>query len=319
MKRRGQVRSTAREPYFAERRLRGKDDRPPTDSRPVGFFLPFFSRLGVGSEMRFCRMVLLLLVAAPAWAGGRERRLASLLPSHSEIVTALGARTALVAVSDSEHPGDFPGLPRAGALEPRWEVLMALRPDLVLADSAHERFAADFKRFHLPVLFLPATHAKSIEDVFELIRVLGDAIERGPQAAALLSALRERLARLDARPLPAHRPRVYFEIWPRPLQSVGAASFQGQLLKRAGFDNIVPDTTNEMPLLSSEWIVKSRPDVVFHTGVEGAEDLGSRPGWKDLPAVRSGRVIRVDADLISRAGPRVVEALAYLMDEAARP
>ena len=266
--------------------------------------------------MRFIRAIAVLLVAAPLWAGGRERRLVSLLPSHSEIVTALGARTALVAVSDSEHPGDFPGLPRAGALEPRWEVLMALRPDLVLADSSHERFAADFQRYRLPVLFLPATHAKSVEDVFGLIRKVGDAIDRAPQAAALVSNLKERLAPLDARPRPAHRPRVYFEIWPRPLQSVGAASFQGQLLTRAGFDNIVPDTTNEMPLISSEWVVKNRPEVVFHTGVEGAGDLGSRPGWKDLPAVRSGRVIRVDADLFSRAGPRVVEALAYLMDVA---
>ncbi|HNF59084.1 MAG TPA: ABC transporter substrate-binding protein, partial [Elusimicrobiota bacterium] len=65
-----------------------------------------------------------------------------------------------------------------------------------------------------------------------------------------------------------------------------------------------------------EWVVKNRPEVVFHTAVEGAADLSSRPGWKDLPAVRSGRVIRVDADLFSRAGPRVVEALAYLMDVA---
>ncbi|HNA61425.1 MAG TPA: helical backbone metal receptor, partial [Elusimicrobiota bacterium] len=175
--------------------------------------------------MRFIRAIAVFLVAAPLWAGARERRLVSLLPSHSEIVTALGTRTSLVAVSDSEHPGDFPGLPRAGALEPRWEVLMALRPDLILADSSHERFAADFQRHRLPVLFLPATHAKSIEDVFDLIRKVGDAIDRAPEATALIFKLKERLARLDARPRPARRPRVYFEIWPRPLQSVGTASF----------------------------------------------------------------------------------------------
>jgi iron complex transport system substrate-binding protein len=108
-----------------------------------------------------------LLVSSSLFAA--PRRVVSLLPSHSEIVVAVGAEETLVGVSDVERAGDFSSVPRVGGLVPRWEALVALAPDMVLADSAHERFQSDFKRFNLPVQFFPATHAKTIEDVFVLI------------------------------------------------------------------------------------------------------------------------------------------------------
>lgn len=240
----------------------------------------------------------------------------SLLPSHTEIIEALGAESGLVGVSDAERRETLPALPRVGALEPRWEALLALRPTLILADSAHRRYAADFERFRLPVKFYPATRARTLDDVLVLIEAVGADVGRAAAARELVAGLKERLRAIDARPRPARRPAVYFEIWPRPLQAVGRSSFQGQLLERAGFDNIVPDTVNEMPLLSAEWVIRARPDVVLHTGVED-EDLGRRPGWGDLPAVRAGRVYRLDADLFSRAGPRAVDALERLREIAA--
>jgi iron complex transport system substrate-binding protein len=236
----------------------------------------------------------------------------SLLPSHSEIVVALGAGDSLVGVSDAERAGEFPSALRVGGLVPRWEVLVALTPDLILADSAHERFQSDFDRFHLPVQFFPATHVKSIEDVFALIESLGRVLDRSSESTVLLARLRAELASLDAGVPSGPRPRVFFEIWPRPLQGVGPVSLQGHLLSRAGFENIVPDTRNEMPLLSSEWVVGARPDLILHTGVSSKDQIIARSGWKQIPAVQRGQVIAVDQDLFSRAGPGIVDALAEL-------
>jgi iron complex transport system substrate-binding protein len=240
------------------------------------------------------------------------RRVVSLLPSHSEIVVAVGAEESLVGVSDMEREGDFPALPRGGGLVPRWEVLVALGSDIILADSAHERFSPDFKRFHLPVQFFPATHAKTIEDVCDLIRGIGGIVSREREATALISRLRKQAAELDARVPPGSRPRAFFEIWSQPLQGVAPGSLQGHLLERAGFGNIVPETRNEMPLLSSEWVAGERPDVIFHTGVSSADYIAGRSGWKRIPAVQNNRIILLDADMFSRAGPRVVDALAEL-------
>jgi iron complex transport system substrate-binding protein len=117
---------------------------------------------------------------------------------------------------------------------------------------------------------------------------------------------------LDAVPRAGPPPSALFEIWDQPLQAVGPRSLQGHLLKRAGFANIVPETRNEMPLLSGEWVAAARPAVIFHTGLCSSERIAGRPGWKTVPAVQKGHVYKVDADLFSRAGPRILEALAEL-------
>jgi iron complex transport system substrate-binding protein len=273
------------------------------------FFLT--SRKNMIWEMSVSGFALAFILPSLALAAP-PRRVVSLLPSHSEIVAALGAEESLVGVSDAERGGDFPSALRVGGLFPRWEVLVSLTPDLILADSAHERFQPDFERFHLPVQFFPATHVKTIEDVFDLIEDIGRVMERGEEAEELLVRLRGDLVALDGAVLSGPHPRVFFEIWPRPLQGVGPVSLQGHLLARAGFENIVPDTRNEMPLLSSEWVAGARPDVILHTGMTLPEEIAARSGWNRIPAVHTGHVIAVDQDRFSRAGPRVVEALAEL-------
>lgn len=236
----------------------------------------------------------------------------SLLPSHSEIVVALGAQDCLVGVSDVERSTDFEKMPRVGGLSPRWEMLASLDPDLILADSAHERYRAEFDRFYLPVKFYPATHAKEIEDVFKIITAVAETLERAAEGKALLLKLRQEMADLDRAVPPGEGPRVFFEIWGQPLQGVAPGSLQGHLLERAGFVNIVPETRTEMPLVSSEWVAAQGPEIIFHTGLSSSSAIAARAGWKNIPAVKNNNIVLLDADLFSRAGPRVVEALATL-------
>lgn len=258
------------------------------------------------------RIAFLISLIPSLLCGAAPVRVVSLLPSHTEILESLDAADLLVGVSDAERAGSWPGLPRVGGLVPRWEVLAALQPDLVLADVSHDRYRTEFKRFNIPVRFFPATRATRIEDVLSLIQEVGQAVQRDQETEILLRRLRTELAALDSTVFSGPAPRALFEIWPRPLQAVGRASLQGALLERAGFANIVPDTRNEMPLIASEFVVAARPDYIFHTGVVSASEIAGRPGWGTVPAVRNGRVIKLDADLFSQAGPRIIAALAIL-------
>jgi len=242
-----------------------------------------------------------------------DQRVVSLLPSHTEILVALGGADDLVAVSDAERPNCFPGLPRVGGVVPRWEPLVALAPTLVLADDSHKRYLSDFQRFSLPVSFFPATRAQSIDDVFKIIRDLGKAVGRSTEAEKLLADLQAQRDRLPLNLASEKKPKVFFEVWPHPLQAVGGSSLQGRLLDRAGFENIVPDTRNEMPLVSAEWVVREAPDWIFFTDHVSVDDVVRRPGWGTIPAVREGRVIALDGDLFSRAGPRIIQALEELI------
>lgn len=272
--------------------------------------------------MRRLPVLIAVLLAAPAF-GAEVRRVVALIPSHTEIVAALGAQSQLVGLSDAEDKASFPRLPRAGALVPRWEILVELKPDLVLADASQARYAADFARFKIPVKFYQATHAKSVEEVMKLIEEVGADIGRAENARTLLAAMQKRLDALDRRrhALKGDPPRIFFEIWPKPLQAVGPVSLQGHLLTRAGFENVVPDTRNEMPLISAELVVETKPEVILHTGVAKTAAVAGRPGWGGVPAVANARVVKIDPDKYSRAGPRVLDAYEELLSlrETIRP
>lgn len=225
------------------------------------------------------RLAVALLSLAPLSLLAAPRRVISLIPSNSEIVRALGAEGCLVAVSDAEPEKEFPGLPRVGGLQPAWEPMIALRPDLILADVSHRRYEKDFRRFRLPVEYLGATKARDIEDVFALVRHIGGLLDRRREAEALAARLEARLKAVEALRPAGPGPRVYFEIWPRPIQACAPESLQGRLIERAGGRNIVPPSANEMPMISPEWVALQAPEVILHTGVVENGEILRRPGW----------------------------------------
>ena len=264
--------------------------------------------------MSLRRILFFLFFSATCAAqAAAPRRVVSLMPSHTEIIVLLGAEQNLVAVGDAEDASVMPQLPRVASLPPNWEFLVAVRPDLILADVSHRRYEKDFRRFHLPAVYLPATQARSLEDVFELIREIGRRLERSGQAEAFVQKSEARLKALEARLPAGPGPRVYFEIWPRPLQACGPNTLQGHMLARARAVNVVPASRATMPLISLEWVPQTGPDVILHTGVVSSEEVAGRPGWSGVPAVRNRRVHAVDRNLFSRAGPRVVDAFERLI------
>jgi iron complex transport system substrate-binding protein len=241
------------------------------------------------------------------------RRIVSLLPSHTDTLSVLGLLGRVVGVGDAEDPRLLPRLPRVGGTDISWETLAALQPDLVLADVSHRRFDPLFQRLRLPVAYLPATRAATVDDLFGLVEEIGRLTESGAAAAEWIAKARKRVQDLDARRLPAPGPRVYFEVWPHPLQAFGPGGLTGHLLKRAGARNVV--TAREpAPLISAEAVVRADPEIIFHTGIVTSQDLAARPGWESVSAVKTMRVVEMNADHISQAGPRALEGWAMLLD-----
>jgi ABC-type Fe3+-hydroxamate transport system substrate-binding protein len=112
-------------------------------------------------------------------------------------------------------------------------------------------------------------------------------VGREREANALIARLQKQVTELDAAVPSGPHPLAFFEIWSQPLQGVAPGSLQGHFMERAGFKNIVPETRNEMPLLSSEWVAGATPDVIFHTGLTSADHIAARAGWKRIPAVKT--------------------------------
>ncbi|MEI6320762.1 MAG: helical backbone metal receptor [Pseudomonadota bacterium] len=242
------------------------------------------------------------------------RRIVSLLPSLTETVCALGGCDRLVGVDRfSNWPAQVEKLPRLGGLEDaQVERIVALKPDVVLAASS-ARVIDRLEALRIPVLALePKTLADTRRVLEAVARTLGE-----PGAG---EAEWQRLsARIDAaarRVPPSVRGRkVYFEVSSAP-HAAGEGSFIGDLLARLGMGNIVPASMGPFPKLNPEYVVRAQPQVMM--GSESAlRDMGRRPGWSALVALRDRRTCAFAPaayDVLVRPGPRLGEGAERIAD-----
>jgi iron complex transport system substrate-binding protein len=242
------------------------------------------------------------------------QRIVTLSPSLAEAVCALGRCAALVATDrHADWPASVAALPKVGGLEDaQIEAIARLQPDLVLLgprSRAGERLQA--LGFNAKMV-----DARTHADLRRALLRLGDLLEDRPRAEALLRDIDARIDDAARRLGPAWRGRsVYVEVGGGPV-AASAGSFIGETLARLGLRNVVGDDAGLFPRVNPEQIVRSAPDLVVGPASSLA-DLAQRPGWHTLPALRHGRICRLDArqhDLLSRPGPRLGEAAQMLAD-----
>jgi iron complex transport system substrate-binding protein len=89
----------------------------------------------------------------------------------------------------------------------------------------------------------------------------------------------------------------------------------GNLYTILKVQNIAAGTGQAFPQLSQEAIIEADPEVIIlgdAVGGESPETVKARPGWGSISAVKNDRIYVVDPDIVSRPGPRLVDALETL-------
>lgn len=246
------------------------------------------------------------------------RRIVSLAPNLTEIVYALGAQDRLVGVTDF---CDYPPEARqktsvGGAVNPSIEQIVALKPDLVLAQAItmNRRETVDaLERLGIAVY---SANSRSVDGVLDSTRHIADLIGASESSAVLLKSLRARLDDLKLRLAGRPPRRVLFVVWSDPLVSIGRQTFIADALRLAGAVSIV-ETEQDWPRLSLEEVVRLQPEFLVFASSHSesvrttVEDLSERPGWRGLDAIRQRRIVAI-SDAINRPAPRLVDALEDL-------
>jgi iron complex transport system substrate-binding protein len=244
-------------------------------------------------------------------------RIVSLAPNLTEIVFALGDGDRLAGDTDfCDYPPEASRkLHVGGVVNPNLEQIVALMPDLILATtSINRRQTVDaLDRMGLPVY---VTNPRSIEEMVRSVEHLGVALGTEKSAATLAGELRSRLSDLDRRLATIPPRRALLVVWTDPLTSVGGDTFPADALRRAGGRSVV-DTGGEWPHVSLEEIVRLQPEFLVFAGAHGGDTqrkiagLRTRPGWRDLEAVRRGETVVVSESIL-RPAPRIVDAVEQL-------
>ncbi|MCS7242905.1 MAG: ABC transporter substrate-binding protein [Candidatus Caldatribacterium sp.] len=274
----------------------------------LGFCLFFvFSALGLEVVDDAGRVVRLAVPAS---------RVVSLTPANTEIVFALEAGEKLVGVTTyCDYPKEAKDKEKVGSLtEVDLEAVVRLAPDLVLAGSLTPKETIDrLAGLGYPVVVLDA---KSLSEVLEGIRkvalLLGKENEGEKLVASLERTIRDISTKVAGIPEDA-RPLVFHVIWHDPLWTAGKNTFIHEFITLAGGRNVAGDLEGYVTF-DLEELVRRNPDIITVVSSHGEENspyqfVLSDPRLRTLKAVQRKKVFVVDSDIVSRPGPRVVEAL----------
>lgn len=253
-------------------------------------------------------------------------RIVSLAPSNTEILFAVGAGDKVVGVTDfCNYPYDFEAWIEAGNMTsignyygPSVEPIVALDPDLVLATTGSLEAAENLRDLGYNVLVV---EPKNLSFILRDILLVGRATDRYSEAVALESEIRQRIDTVVNQAADAtSTPKVYHEVWNEPLMSAGPGTFIDEIITLAGGENIFNDATTSWPTVSSEAIIEKNPDIMVFPDMymgrqnfyETIEAVENRPGWDIISAVQNDALYEINADIISRSGPRLADALEAL-------
>ncbi|MGC9435811.1 MAG: ABC transporter substrate-binding protein [Methanomicrobiales archaeon] len=249
---------------------------------------------------------------------GCPERIVSLAPSNTELLFALGLGNRTVGVTDqSDYPEEALQIPSVGGYTTiSIERVVARRPDLVLAARGNTLDVLErLESFDFPVLVIDP---ETIDDILDDIHLIGRATgteclaeELSDDLASRIDAVTERVADRNETPTVAH------VVWHDPIWVSGNHTFQDEVIRMAGGRNAFPDIDG-WQIVSLEEFVSADPDYILVSSGTGMGEAGcdavynyifTEPRLARLDAVENHRVVLIDADTISRAGPRIVDAL----------
>jgi iron complex transport system substrate-binding protein len=150
-----------------------------------------------------------------------------------------------------------------------------------------------------------------MKSILDIGRITG----ASEMADRLVTELRSRRDSITAALKQRRRPRVLIIFSLTPLMVAGSSSFINELITDAGGSNIGAIGKGSYPIFSREEILTLQPEKIILTSditVSTDKLLQQFPEWRTLDALRSGAVSSVDASLISRPGPRVIQGIAEL-------
>lgn len=245
------------------------------------------------------------------------QRIISLAPSNTEILFALGLEDRIVGVTQfCNYPEAAKAKPRvAGYSTPDIEKVVSLEPDLILAESIHEKTALSaMESVGLTVIVMSA---KSLDTVLRDITLVGQITGKSRAAAQLVDEMRNRIKAVTAKTeglAPEQRPRVLYVYWHDPIWTTGSETFSNDVIQKAGGVNIFADDFKKSRVVSLEAVIDRNPQVIIISGMGATRNLiynsiRTHPSLSAVEAVINGRVYQVDGDLVERPGPRIVDGL----------
>lgn len=282
------------------------------------------------------RLIALCLCLLPL-AAAPPARIVSTAPSLTEILYAVGAGPQVAGVTSyCRYPAEALSKPKVGTfLQPDYERILALKPDLVLVIKNPAQVTSRLRGFGLRTEELDVD---TISGVLSAILRVGEWSGHSAEARRLHQRLRTELDEVRKAAAGRPRQRVLFLVGRSPgtlqgMVGAGPGTFIEELMALSGGTNVLAASPIQYPKVSLEQVLAADPDFILDMG-DFAHAAG-KPGqpeaeivalWSKYPQLRAVRMKQVrvmDSEVLIRPGPRMSEAARtfqrILQPAAAKP
>jgi iron complex transport system substrate-binding protein len=276
--------------------------------------------------------LVVVVICLPSFVGRADlearrfapTRIVSVIPAVTEMLFAVGAGPQVVGVGSYDHfPAEVEKLPKVGALlDPDFEKILSLKPDLVIVYATQEDFIARLQKASIPIF--KYEHA-GLADITTTIRQLGERIGRKNEADAVATGIERDLAAVRARVAPRPRVKTLLVFGResgslRGIYASGGVGFLHDLLVLAGGTEVFDDVKKQSVVISSEQVMARAPEAIvelYDQETTDAKLAAERAVWKQLPsvpAVRNNKLHLLRGDFLTSPGPRIAQAARAFAD-----
>ena len=242
----------------------------------------------------------------------KPESIVSLAPSHTEILFSLGLGDKIVGVTDfCDYPKEALDKEKIGSYtEINIEKIVELNPDLVVQyGPGDEDITASIRDAGINIL---CYEPESIDAVIDVIEKLGKVTDTVEQAESIVGEMNAKKEEIVNKVKDSEKTKVFYEIWHDPLMAAGPGSFMDELINLSGGENIAADAEGEYPQFDIEQLIERDPQVYLaaqDSEEKTVESIKARPGFENISAVKNDRVYLLEPNIVSRPGPRIIEAL----------
>jgi iron complex transport system substrate-binding protein len=249
-------------------------------------------------------------------------RIVSLAPGTTAMLFAAGAGKCVIGtIAHSKEPAEAAAVRVVGDAETLdFEQLLALRPTVVVvAVDVVQRVRIDrIRALGIPVY---QVHVTALAQMPESLRRLGALTGTQSAADARAAALAGELDAVAAKYRARTPVSVLYQIWDRPIYTIGGKHLINDALQICGARNIFADLETAAPAVTREAAIVRDPDLILISAppAPAAEWQGEWHKFPTVRAVRDGRILTYLDERMDRMGPSVVDAtvsLCELVDRA---
>jgi iron complex transport system substrate-binding protein len=242
----------------------------------------------------------------------QPKRIVSLSPADTEILWSIGAGSQVVAVDDqSDYP---PGVPttKLSSYKPNAEAIAGYNPDLVVLSNDQNGIVGALVKLKVPTLLLDAP--QTLDDSYTQFTTLGTATGHDAAAAKEVQTVKGRIAAAVASVPKSPKPLTVYHELEQDYYSATSKTFIGSIYSLFGLKNIADaakGADSGYPQLSAEYVVQRAPDLIVLADTkccgQTPQTVAKRPAFSTIPAVKDGKIIAADDDIVSRWGPRTAD------------